>query len=137
MEMLAESGEIALELDAPLTLPLVRADKDRMKQVLRNLISNAIKFTPSGGTVRVSAEVAGEQFVLRVRDTGIGIPTEHLDHIFERFYQVDEARLRNGDGSGLGLAIVREIVQAHHGQVEVTSDPKRGTTFTVFLPAAA
>jgi signal transduction histidine kinase len=135
MEMLAESSEIALKLDAPRTLPLVRADKDRMKQVLRNLISNAIKFTLSGGTVYVSAEVAGGQLVLRVRDTGIGIPTEHLDHIFERFYQVEKSPMFGRfQGQGLGLAIVRIIIEGHGGEIHVESVPGTGSTFTVHLP---
>ena len=138
MEILAASAEVALEAEVPHSLPLVHADKDRMKQVLRNLITNAIKFTPAGGTVQVSAFADDGYLLLRVQDTGIGIPAEHLERIFERFYQVDKsASYGRFPGQGLGLAIVRIIIAGHDGTMAVESVPEQGSTFTVRLPLLA
>src|SRR5262249_40457261 len=99
--------------------------------------TNAVKFTPESGEVTLSASIMGSQLVLRVRDTGIGIGSEHLEHIFDRFYQVSGAVATGRyHGQGLGLAIVRIIVEGHEGSVQVESLPGRGSTFTVFLPLA-
>lgn len=132
-------------------VPSVLADEHRLQQVFVNLLDNAIKHTPSEGSVQVRtyalanhrpgpeqrADSAAPRWVaVDVFNSGSYIPEDHRARIFERFYQVDRSRAGNTEGSGLGLAIVREIVQAHRGKVEVNSDPARGTTFTVILPAA-
>ncbi len=112
----------------------VKGDADRLKQLLLNLISNAIKFTPEGGTITINLRRAFDDAIIEVIDTGIGIAPEDLPRIFDRFYQADPARVRKGEGSGLGLSIAKWIVEAHGGHIEVTSDVGKGTTFTVFLP---
>ncbi len=105
----------------------------RLKQLLSNLVNNAIKYTPDGGTITISLFREGEWARLEVSDTGIGIPPEHLPLIFDRFYRVDKARSRAGGGTGLGLAIVKGIAEQHGGKVTVTSQPGKGSTFTVRL----
>ncbi len=116
--------------DPPLT---ALADHGRLEQVLLNLLDNAIKYTPAGGAVALGGELRGDQVALTVTDTGIGIPPKDLPRIFERFYRVDGARSREAGGTGLGLAIVKHIVQLHGGQVQVQSEPGRGSCFTVLL----
>lgn len=113
----------------------IRGDQTRIIQLFYNLIDNAIKYTPSGGKVEISIENSGKFIKTSVKDTGIGIPKEHLPHIFERFYRVDRARARKSGGSGLGLSICKWIVNAHGGKIEVESQEGKGTTFTVWLPA--
>ena len=113
----------------------VYADARRLEQMLTNLVDNAVKFTPAGGRVVVGHERAGGRDVIRVTDTGEGIPAEHLPRIFERFYRVDGARSRALGGTGLGLAIVKHLARAHGGEARVRSDPGRGSTFTIELPA--
>jgi two-component system phosphate regulon sensor histidine kinase PhoR len=108
-------------------------DRDRLKQVLINLIDNAIKYTETGGTVRCAAAEEGGKCWVSVSDTGVGIAAEHLPRIFERFYRVDRDRSRQVGGTGLGLAIVKHIVEAHGGSIAVTSTPGTGSTFTVWL----
>jgi len=98
-----------------------------------NLVSNAVKYTPDGGTITLSLFQEGDWARLEVTDTGIGIPPEHLPHIFDRFYRVDKARSRAGGGTGLGLAIVKGIAEQHGGRVSVISEPGKGSTFTVWL----
>jgi signal transduction histidine kinase len=130
--MAADAG-ISLECQKQPGLPVIEADAPRIQQVLRNLLTNAIKFTPRDGTVTLSATYDQHHVRVIVQDTGIGIPTEHLRHIFERFYQVQTTGARNR-GQGLGLAIVRIIVEGHRGQLEVKSKPGRGSQFLVTLP---
>ena len=113
------------------------ADPDRFRQVLANLIGNALRHTPEGGRVVVSAEAGGETALVRVRDTGTGIAEHHLPHVFERFYRADESRNRATGGSGLGLAITQELVRAHDGQITVSSVVGQGTVFTILLPVVA
>ncbi|MCI0458674.1 MAG: heavy metal sensor histidine kinase [Gemmataceae bacterium] len=113
---------------------IVAADAGQLRQVFVNLIDNAVKYTPGGGAVTVELDADTTQFVIRVRDTGEGIPAEHLPRVFERFYRVDMARSRELGGSGLGLSIARSIVEAHGGQIELESTPGTGTTCTVRLP---
>ena len=109
-------------------------DVARIAQVLRNLIENAISNTPGGGTVTASLLADGTEAVIRVTDTGTGIPEEHIAHVFERFYRVDPSRQRATGGAGLGLAIVQQIVEAHGGAVTVANAPGGGAEFTVRLP---
>src|SRR5262249_10132990 len=115
----------------------VEGDRARMKQVVVNLLDNAIKYTPPGGTVDLTVSARQHNALLEVADTGMGIPPEALPRIFERFFRVDDARSREGGGAGLGLSIVKSICAAHHGRVEATSTPGRGSTFLVELPLAA
>ncbi|HEV8141034.1 MAG TPA: ATP-binding protein [Pyrinomonadaceae bacterium] len=111
----------------------VSADPHRLMQMLTNLIDNAIKFNREGGTVTIDHERSNVD-IIRVRDTGEGIPTQHLDRLFERFYRVDRARSRNLGGTGLGLAIVKHLARAHGGDVSVTSRVGEGSEFTIRLP---
>lgn len=115
-------------------LPPVLVDAQRLEQALANLLSNAVDFTPAGGTIDVEVTASGEEAVIRVRDTGVGIPAEDLPRVFERFYRVDKARSRELGGTGLGLSIAREIVEAHGGRIELASRPGEGTTATILLP---
>jgi two-component system phosphate regulon sensor histidine kinase PhoR len=115
---------------------VLTADPAKLHDVLRNLIENAVNYTPEGGTVRVEASRAGERFDLVVRDTGPGIPAEDLTRVFERFYRVDKSRARPG-GTGLGLAIVKHLVQVMGGTVVAANEPGGGARFTVQLPAGS
>lgn len=136
MCLLAEDRRIVLA--CPNEGPVVtHADRSRLKQVLVNLIDNAIKFTPEGGRVEVRVSRRGDQAVLTVSDNGPGIPPEALPRIFERFFRVDKARSRELGGAGLGLAIVKSICTAHQGTIDVRSDEGRGSTFTVVLPGTS
>jgi heavy metal sensor kinase len=135
MAPLATARNVVLvyEPDGPVS---VAGDQTRLTQLIVNLVDNGLKYTPPGGRVTVSAGLEGDAAFLRVSDTGVGIPAEHLPQVFERFYRVDPARTRSvGDGSGLGLAISRWIARAHGGEIRVESAPGRGTTFAVTLPA--
>ncbi len=114
----------------------ILGDPDRIKQLLLNLVDNAIKYTPQGGQVTLGLQRVEGRAQLSVADTGIGIPAQDLPHIFERFYRVDKARSRAAGGTGLGLSIVQWIVQAHGGKIDVQSEMGKGTTFTVWLPLA-
>ena len=115
-------------------------DPDRLEQVVENLVANALRYVPDGGTIALGAAASGGTAVLRVADTGTGIAAEHLPHVFDRFYKADPARRgRRGPerlGSGLGLSIVKAIVERHGGRIEVSSVPGR-TVFTVTLPQAS
>ncbi len=126
---------VSLHMDLPADLPPVRADPGRITQVLLNLLGNALQYTPSGGQVTIQARHQDHEIVITVQDTGIGIPAEHLPHIFERFYRVDKSRSRAGGGSGLGLTISKHLVEAHGGRIWATSPgPGQGSTFTFTLP---
>jgi two-component system phosphate regulon sensor histidine kinase PhoR len=105
-----------------------------LEQALFNLVDNAIKYSDPGATIIVDAEKTADEVVIRVVDEGCGIPKDHLERIFERFYRVDKARSRKEGGTGLGLAIVKHIVNAHNGRIEVQSTPGKGSTFSVHLP---
>ena len=133
----AVQKNIAIVNESPgMALPRVMADQGRLEQVVVNLLENAIKYTPDGGTVRLFTEDDGECVKVSVADTGIGIPFKDLPRIFERFYRVDEARTREQGGTGLGLAIVKHIVQLHGGNVSVTSQPGQGSVFSFTLKKA-
>jgi len=114
----------------------VSADAEGLRQILNNLIDNAIKYTPDGGTVTLTCRHDQTDVIIQVRDTGIGIESELLPRVFERFYRVDKARSREVGGTGLGLSIVKHLTQSFGGQVDVSSQPGEGTVFTVVLPAA-
>ncbi len=124
---------LTFENTAP-DMPLVNGDQDRIEQVLVNVVSNAIKYTPLKGSVKVSCAARLTEAIVTVTDTGIGIPEEDLPRIFERFYRVDKARSRQMGGTGLGLAIAREIVEAHGGRISIRSSKGKGTTVRVILP---
>lgn len=115
----------------------VSGDSFKLAQVIYNVIDNAIKYTPRGGSVRVDLFRQGKKAVIRISDTGIGIPAEDLPHIFDRFYRVDKARSRETGGTGLGLSIVKQIVLMHDGDITASSVENEGTTFTIELPALA
>jgi two-component system phosphate regulon sensor histidine kinase PhoR len=115
----------------------VYGDKERLTQVLTNLIDNAIKYNVVGGTVKVTATPEGKQVCVSVSDTGIGIPPEHVGRIFERFYRVDKDRSRAVGGTGLGLAIVKHILEAHQAPITVTSEVGKGTTIRFLLKSDA
>ena len=110
-------------------------DRNRMRQVLANLVDNAVKYTPTGGRVTLAAARADSQVRITVRDTGPGIPAHEIDRIWDRLYRGDTSRSERG--LGLGLSLVRAIVRAHGGSVDVHSEPGQGTEFTVSLPAEA
>ena len=131
-----DAHDLRLGRVEPLT---VVGDRGRLDQLVWNLVENALRYTPTGGRVEMELTQHGAEALLRVSDTGVGIPEEHLARIFERFYRVDKARSRSNGGTGLGLAIVKSVVEAHGGRAGVSSSatpgPAQGTTFTVWLPA--
>jgi two-component system, OmpR family, phosphate regulon sensor histidine kinase PhoR len=129
----AAQKEIFLKLNQFSEEAVIQGDPDRLKQVLINLVSNAITYTPNGGSVEISLTDQGDSVSIVVKDSGIGIEKSEITRIFERFYRVDKARSRNSGGTGLGLAIVKHIVEAHKGQIEVVSRIGKGTTFTIKL----
>jgi signal transduction histidine kinase/ActR/RegA family two-component response regulator len=132
---LAAAKKIAIDTDLPTEPSLVTGDRDRLQQVVSNLLHNAVKFTPAGGRVFVSLSGSDREFVIVVRDTGVGITSEFLPHVFERFRQADGSTTREHAGLGLGLAIAQELVQLHQGSIRAQSEGKdRGATFTVHLP---
>jgi signal transduction histidine kinase len=134
--VLAQQSDLELHGQIASQVPLVLGDPEHLRKVVDNLIANALKFTPSGGTVSVNLRGTCDEVILQVTDTGIGIADEHMGRIFDRFYQVDGTTRRRHGGSGLGLALVKEIVETHGGSVTVESLVGQGTTFSVRLPAA-
>jgi two-component system phosphate regulon sensor histidine kinase PhoR len=135
MQLQAERNGLQLANLCPENLPPVNADASRIEQVMINLLHNAIKFTPHGGTITVSAEARAGEVVFSIQDTGVGISAEDLPRIFERFYKAD--RSRSGGGTGLGLAIARHIVEAHGGRIWAESTEGNGSTFFFTLPVSA
>jgi signal transduction histidine kinase len=161
-EILGREQQVRVTIQA-LEPQMVQGDGQRLKQLLRNLVDNGIKYTPPGGQVTLalrtvirdgaeanpksgypldvrnpkSAELAGRWAEIEVRDTGIGIPPEALNRIFDRFYRVDPSRSRESRSAGLGLCIAKTIAEAHGGRIEVQSAHGAGSTFTVFLPLPA
>jgi PAS domain S-box-containing protein len=136
MAPFAKKSKITLSIKTDSNLPKFKFDNDRMIQVLTNLISNAIKFTPEKGSVTVQAQQQGEYLAVMVSDTGMGMPKEALPKIFDQFYRVHNPN-QQIKGTGLGLSIVNKIVQAHRGRIEVESEVGKGTTFTIFLPLSS
>ncbi|MEV4946561.1 ATP-binding protein [Streptomyces sp. NPDC053755] len=132
----AAAAGVALRLEAPEPVPVI-ADADRLRQVVGNLVGNALRATPSGGSVTLALMRHGDLAIVQVRDTGKGIPAGELPHLFDRFWRADAARGRATGGSGLGLSIARQIVADHQGTIDVESAVGVGTTFTVTLSTAA
>jgi len=134
--MLAEGAGLQVTTIIPTQAVALAVDRNRIRQLLLNLVTNAVKYTPPGGTIALELDDRGDQVVLVVRDTGVGIAPGDLPHIFDRFWRADPARSRSGQpaGTGLGLAITQWIAEAHGGSINVQSRPGRGTSFTVTLP---
>ena len=130
----AAAAGVQMHVDLPPNLPYVMAEAGKLDQILTNLLENALRFTPEGGRVDISASKCPQWVNLTVSDTGVGIPSEHLPHVFERFYKVDRSR-RDG-GTGLGLAIAKHLVQAHGGDISVSSAEGQGSSFTLTLQRA-
>lgn len=128
----AERQGISVSAQIPADIPAIQADRERIQQVVLNLLHNAIKFTPQGGEATISAELREDSVVVNIADTGIGISEDDLPHVFERFYKSD--RSRTGGGTGLGLAIAKHIVQAHGGSIWTHSQEGKGSTFSFSLP---
>jgi signal transduction histidine kinase len=135
MSLLAEDKGISVSCEAKQGIT-VEGDRARLKQVVVNLLDNAIKYTPNGGAIHLGVTRKNGHAVLDVTDNGIGIPAEALPHVFERFFRVDKARSRDEGGAGLGLSIVKSICTAHGAAVEVESTPGRGSHFRIKLPLA-
>jgi signal transduction histidine kinase len=129
----AQAGSIHLQMQCDEELPEIYANADRLEQVLGNLVGNALKFTPKGGQITVSARRDGAAVEVHVADTGIGIAPEHQKHLFERFYQVGDPFTKSTGGSGLGLTIVKELVEAHGGDIRVESEVAKGSHFVFTL----
>jgi two-component system phosphate regulon sensor histidine kinase PhoR len=129
-----ERAGLAVRVDVGADTPMVIADRERIDQVLLNLMHNAVKFTPPGGEITLLAKTAGDAVRFEVRDTGVGVSAEDLPRIFERFFKADRAR--HSQGTGLGLAIAKHIVQAHGREIWVEPNPGGGTIFRFTLPVA-
>jgi heavy metal sensor kinase len=133
IEALAQDKGIKFTVDAKETLT-VSGDKVKLRQLFINILENAVRYTPANGNIAVSLVQKDANAVVTIADTGIGIPPEHLPHIFERFYRVDKARARADGGVGLGLAIAKIIAESHKGTIAVASEVGKGTTFTISIP---
>jgi two-component system phosphate regulon sensor histidine kinase PhoR len=128
----AERQKLSISRELAADLPSVPADKDRVRQVIANLVHNAIKFTPAGGMITITGRELEGSVVVDIADTGIGIPKEDLPRVFERFYKGDKARA--GEGTGMGLAIAKHVIEAHSGSIWVRSEEGKGSTFSFSLP---
>jgi len=130
----SEQGH-SFQMEIPDTLPDMNGDRERLEQVIVNIVSNSIKYTPQGGHITLSARMQDERLLqIVVRDDGMGIPKNDVPRLFERFYRVDKARSREKGGTGLGLAIAKEMVEAHRGSIRLESELDKGTTVTILLP---
>lgn len=134
VRQVANDKRINLETKVDPELSFVQADRDKLEKIVLNLLFNALKFTPSGGRVSLLAEKAGQEYVLKVQDTGMGISQKNLANVFSRFWQADDSSRRKYQGVGIGLALVKELVEVQDGTVSVESEEGKGTTFTVRLP---
>jgi two-component system phosphate regulon sensor histidine kinase PhoR len=134
MRPIAEKNRVRLELGAVAADAIAHCDSEAVSQILSNLIDNAVKNTPAGGSIMVGATAADGFVEISVRDTGIGIPEEEMPRLFERFYRVDKARSREMGGTGLGLSIVKHLVAAQNGATRVESRVNQGSTFYFTLP---
>jgi signal transduction histidine kinase len=136
VEGLAGAGDLAMTVHPSKKLPPVKADRERLRQIVLNLVDNAVKYTPAGGSVELGANARNGDVLVSVRDTGVGIPPDVGERIFEPFYRVPGTTAQKGQASsGLGLALTKRLVEAHGGEIWFESKPDRGTTFTVTLPA--
>ncbi|MFN8385159.1 MAG: ATP-binding protein [Anaerolineales bacterium] len=131
----AQETNIQIRVDVPNDMPLMEADRDKMKQVLLNLVSNALKYNRPNGSVIITGNFTDAELSMTVQDTGVGIPEESISHLFEKFYRVREHE-NKATGTGLGLSICKQIIQGHNGRIEVKSKMGVGTSFTVHLPRA-
>jgi two-component system sensor histidine kinase BaeS len=131
---LADERGVVLRADVPKGLPRIDADPDRLRQIVQNLVENAVRYTPAGGEIQVSMQADDADVRLVVSDTGVGVAAADLPYIFRHFYRADQSRARSSGGTGLGLAIVKSLVEAHGGRVAVDSAVGRGSTFTVTFP---
>jgi signal transduction histidine kinase len=130
----AEQKGVKIGVHADPALPMIGVDPQRMAQVLSNLMSNALRYTPSGGQIQLRAEATASHLVLKVQDTGTGIPQAELPRIFDRFYRIEASRQSEEGESGLGLAIAKSIVEAHGGTIQAESTPGKGTGIRVTIP---
>lgn len=144
MQLRAQSAAITLETAIPDALPPVKVHPEQIEEAVLNLLDNAIKYTPAGGRVTLTANATVDRLTVIVSDTGAGIPSEDLPHIFDRFYRVDKARSRArgvqdnmGSGAGLGLAIVKQLVEQNRGWITVESTPGQGANFAISFPLVA
>jgi two-component system, OmpR family, phosphate regulon sensor histidine kinase PhoR len=128
------AAERRILLETAANSATINGDPDALRQIFTNLFDNALRHTPAGGRIRVAPERSGVGTLVRVTDTGTGIPAEHLPRIFERFYRVDPGRSRQEGGTGLGLSIVKHLVEAHGGRVDAESELGRGTTILLYFP---
>jgi two-component system phosphate regulon sensor histidine kinase PhoR len=135
-QLKANRKRIALEVNVPAALPVVHGDASLLRDVVQNLLDNAVQYTPEGGRVRISATAGSREAVVTVDDTGIGIPLADQERIFERFYRVDAARSREAGGTGLGLSIAKHIVEAHGGRLWVESEVGHGSKFSFSVSLA-
>jgi two-component system phosphate regulon sensor histidine kinase PhoR len=135
MELRAREKKLTIDKDIPEGIPPLRADRDRVTQVFLNVLDNAVKFTSEGGTVRVeAAETARDEVVVKITDTGVGIPRDEVGRLGERFYRVDKTRSRELGGTGLGLSIVKHLIMVHRGRIEIESQLGRGTIVSLYFP---
>ena len=135
MRITAEKKNQTLTYKALNKMPIIRSDKDKLEQVVINIISNAVKYTSSGGKIEVFTGRVYNDLYIKVTDNGIGIPKENLPRIFERFYRVDKARSRGTGGTGLGLAIAKQIMDSLGGRISIKSEYGKGTEVIITVPA--
>ena len=136
MRLDAAKHELDLSIELPPYAVMIDGDKARIEQVIINILSNSVRYTPKNGSIALRVWLQGREARISVSDTGIGIPPEDIPRIFDRFYRVDKARSRAQGGTGLGLSIAAEIIRRHNGRIDVESEPGKGTVMTVVLPAA-
>ena len=129
----AKTKDLEFVTDFPSSPVHLKADQELLHHAIKNLLDNAVKYTPQGGSIKLKLILQSRRILIQVEDTGIGIPAENLPHIFERFYRVDTSRTRSSGGFGLGLAIVQQIIQAHDGQISVESTVSKGTIFLITI----
>jgi two-component system sensor histidine kinase VicK len=134
MNLAAKEKGHHIELNIEENIPDIVADKDGIEQVILNIISNSIKYTPENGRIDVIAKKQDKNVIITIKDNGIGIPDKDKERIFERFYRVDKARSRELGGTGLGLSIAKQIIEAHNGQIILRSKYKEGTEVDIILP---